>query len=53
MAWVSVVNVPGADYTQVHGINNKGVIVGYYIKAGVTYGFYGKPIVKVANGNKK
>ena len=37
-------NLPGADYTQVHGINAKGHIVGYYIKAGQNYGFIGKPV---------
>ena len=50
---VTLIKYPGADYTQVHGINNKGYIVGYYLKAGQYYGFIGKPIVKVANGNKK
>ena len=50
---VTLIKYPGADYTQVHGINNKGHIVGYYLKAGQYYGFIGKPIVKVANGNKR
>ena len=41
---VTLIKVPGADYTQVHGINAKGHIVGYYIKAGQNYGFIGKPV---------
>jgi probable HAF family extracellular repeat protein len=38
----TVIKVPGADYTQVLGLNNRGHLVGYYTKAGVTYGFIGK-----------
>lgn len=41
---VTLIKVPGADYTQVHGINNKGTLVGYYVKAGINYGFVGKKV---------
>ncbi len=36
---VQLIKAPGADYTQVHGINNVGHLVGYYVKAGQHFGF--------------
>jgi uncharacterized membrane protein len=37
-----LIKVPGADYTQVHGINNVGHIVGYYLMGGQYFGFVAK-----------
>lgn len=41
---VTLIKYPGADHTQVNGINNKGHIVGFYMQAGVYHGFIGKPV---------
>jgi probable HAF family extracellular repeat protein len=45
---VTLIKYPGADYTQIHGINNKGVLVGYYLKAGQNYGFVATPLKAAA-----
>lgn len=41
---IQLIKYPGADYTQVHGINNKGHLVGYYVKAGQYFGFIAEPV---------
>jgi hypothetical protein len=40
--WVDIV-VPGADATQVYGINNCGIIAGTYASGGTLHGFFGHP----------
>jgi hypothetical protein len=40
--WVDIA-VPGADATQVYGINNCGIIAGTYDSSGVLHGFFGRP----------
>ena len=40
--WTDIA-VPGADATQVFGINNCGIIAGTYASSGVLHGFFGRP----------
>ena len=44
---------PGSDFVQLHAVNNKGAIVGSYMRAGLSFGFIATPVAKVAKGNKK
>jgi len=51
---VTLIKYPGSSYTQVHGINNKGVIVGYHQTDGRMVGFIATPFAAMnANGKKK
>lgn len=45
---VTLIKYPGSAYTQVHGINNKGALVGYHITAGQLVGFIARPFAAVA-----
>lgn len=40
--WVDIA-LPGADSTQVYGINNCGIIAGTYNSGGTLHGFFGRP----------
>jgi uncharacterized membrane protein len=50
---VTLLTYPGADYTQVHGINNDGVIVGYSVSAGRRSGFTATTFATFAARAKK
>jgi hypothetical protein len=49
---VTLIKYPGSAYTQVHGINNKGQLVGHYVEAGQTRGFIATPFAAVAANAK-
>jgi hypothetical protein len=40
----TTLDVPGSTYTQAHGINASGQIVGYYDDAGGRHGFLATPV---------
>ncbi len=41
---VTPIKYPNSAYSQAHGINNRGVIVGYYVENGQTKGFIAMPV---------